>query len=355
MLVLDPFMGVASTLKAAALEGRRGLGIELSPVWAELGQRRLTEEVPDATEQEIWCMDIRDALPRIESASIDFIITSPPYWSILNKRPDHKVLEVRVAEGLEQNYSDDARDLGNLESYTEFLGELSDIFLQCGQKLRPGKYSAIIVSDFKHGGKFYPFHSDLYAKLDGRGLDLQGVTILHQPHKGVYPYGYPFAYVPNIHHQYVLLFRRPKGRTQTKAPPTRVRVPDDVDGRIRALDKLPYKQDGMAARNWGHPRHSICSFPSKMKPALASVLVELFSLPDSVVLDPFGGSGTIPFEAALGGRLAVSNDLSPSGSRDHLGESESPTCSRGAAPAGRARGGDPAPSGVHRAGGSDGA
>jgi DNA modification methylase len=312
MIVLDPFAGVASTLKAAALEGRRGLGVELSPEWAELGRQRLAEEVPDDSEQEIWCMDVRDALQSIESESVDLIVTSPPYWSILNKRPDHKVLEVRVANGLEQNYSDDRRDLGNIQSYSEFLAELTDIFVCLGDKLRPGKYCAIIGSDFKHGDRFYPFHSDLHARLDGRGLQLQGITILHQPQKALYPYGYPFAYVPNIHHQYVLLFRRPK--EQPRRPRIRqaaVRVPEDLDARVAALRELPHKRDGMSARNWGHARHSICSFPSKMKPALASVLVDLFSLPDSVVLDPFGGCGTIPFEAALKGRPTVSNDLSP--------------------------------------------
>jgi DNA modification methylase len=311
MLVLDPFMGVASTLKAAALEGRRGLGIELSPHWAELGRQRLAEEVPDASGQEIWTMDVRDAIPCLEPSSVDFIVTSPPYWSILNKRPDHKVLELRVADGLEQSYSDDARDLGNLESYADFIDKLSEIFIGLSEKLRPGRYCAVIVSDFKHGGRFYPFHSDLYSRLDGHGFELQGVTILHQPNKSVYPYGYPFAYVPNIHHQYILLLRRPKDRAKRQAAKTRVRVPRDVGEALSRLAKLPYKSNGMDARNWGHRRHSICSFPSKMKPALAATLVDLFTLPDSVVLDPFSGSGTVPFEAALRGRPAISNDLSP--------------------------------------------
>jgi DNA modification methylase len=256
-------------------------------------------------------MDIRDALQEIEPSSIDFIVTSPPYWSILNKRPDHKVLEHRVADGLEQNYSDDPRDLGNLESYSEFIETLSEIFLDLAEKLRPGKYCAIIVSDFKHGGRFYPFHSDLYGRLDGHGLKLQGVTILHQPNKGVYPYGYPFAYVPNIHHQYIVLLRRPKDPPKHQPAKPQVRVPKDVGTALKQLAALPYRSNGMGARNWGHRRHSICSFPSKMKPAQAATLVDLFSLPDSVVLDPFAGSGTVPFEAALRGRLAISNDLSP--------------------------------------------
>jgi DNA modification methylase len=67
MLVLDPFAGVASSLKAAALEGRRGIGVELSPKWAELGRERLAAEVPDDSQQDVWCMDVREALPRLEA------------------------------------------------------------------------------------------------------------------------------------------------------------------------------------------------------------------------------------------------------------------------------------------------
>lgn len=315
MLVVDPFAGVASTLKAAALEGRRGLGIELSRDWAALGRQRLQAEVPDDSQQKIWCMDVRDALPRIADESVDFFVTSPPYWSILNKAADHKVKEVRVASGLAQSYSDDRRDLGNIESYDDFLDELAGIIAGLSNKLRRGKYGSLIVSDFRHGDRFYPFHSDLYRRVDGPNLRLEGVTILHQTHKALYPYGYPFAYVPNIHHQYILLFRRPRAAKRAKKDGVRpaVRIPSDVQVRIEALRDLPYTKGEKAARNWGHPRHSICSFPSKMKPSLAAALVESFSVPDSVVLDPFGGSATVPFEAALAGRLAISNDLSPLG------------------------------------------
>ncbi len=153
-------------------------------------------------------------LPTLKSASIDFIVTSPPYWGILHKQ-DQKVKKNRVEKNLDTQYSNDKRDLGNVADYNEFLDILcTRIFLQCGRVLRYGKYMAIIVSDFRDKGEFISFHSDLIQRLNkvdipgGGKLYLQGVKILIQSHKSLHPYGYPFAYVENIHHQYILIFRK---------------------------------------------------------------------------------------------------------------------------------------------------
>jgi DNA modification methylase len=45
-LVLDPFCGSGSTGAAAALEGRRFLGIELSPEYVEIASARITHWAP---------------------------------------------------------------------------------------------------------------------------------------------------------------------------------------------------------------------------------------------------------------------------------------------------------------------
>jgi DNA modification methylase len=49
----------------------------------------------------------------------------------------------------------------------------------------------------------------------------------------------------------------------------------------------------------------------KMKSGMARTLIELYSRRSDVVLDPFSGSGVVPFEAVLSGRIAFANDLSP--------------------------------------------
>lgn len=45
-IVLDPFMGSGSTLKAAELEGFSALGIELDPAYIEIARRRIASDMP---------------------------------------------------------------------------------------------------------------------------------------------------------------------------------------------------------------------------------------------------------------------------------------------------------------------
>ena len=212
-VVLDPFVGIGSTLKACALEGRKGIGVELNPHFVELTRERIRTEVRDmfstAQEQRILEGDARDLLPGIADASVDFVVTSPPYWAIL-KKEDHKVRQERIANGLATDYGSDPRDLGQISNYEDFLEELKTIFSECQRVLKRGKFMAIVVSDFRDKSRYVMFHSDLAQALETIGLEMRGLKVLYQRHKKVYPYGYPYSYVPNIHHQYILVLQKPK-------------------------------------------------------------------------------------------------------------------------------------------------
>lgn len=218
MSVLDPFGGVGSTAKASEILGRKCTSIELQEKWHNLAIERLETEIGlGASKNHSFIQgDSRKILSQIESNSFDFVVTSPPYWSILNKKADHKVKQERLSNNLATNYSDnDTNDLANIESYEEFLNILvNDVFLECARLLKPKKYMALVVSDFRNKSEYVSFHSDLIQKLnkaktqDGYQLCLAGTKILIQNHKSLLPYGYPFAYVENIHHQYILIFRK---------------------------------------------------------------------------------------------------------------------------------------------------
>lgn len=84
-----------------------------------------------------------------------------------------------------------------------------------------------------------------------------------------------------------------------------------LDERIQEFAKFSYKNYPYSKRNWGHPLHSLCSYQSKLKPAIAQFLIRIFTKPGDIVLDPFSGVGTIPFEACLQGRVGIAVDLNP--------------------------------------------
>jgi len=205
--VLDPFLGSGSTLVACAQSGRIGTGIELIERWADIARKRILEEEP-RFEQQILVGDTRLHLPELADDSFDFIVTSPPYWSILLKDWDHKVRAERKSKGLNTRYSDDENDLGNTESYEDFLSELGKVFAECRRVLEKKRYMCVVVSDFRHKSRFISYHADISRVVESVGFSLEGITILVQDSKNLYPYGIPFAFVSNIHHQYILTFRK---------------------------------------------------------------------------------------------------------------------------------------------------
>lgn len=211
--VLDPFLGVGSTIKACVELDREGFGVELSSKWCKITRKRLSEESNyELDDEHLICGDSRKLKDYFDKNFFDFIVTSPPYWNILEKK-DHKANE-RVFNGHDTKYSKSKNDLGNITDYNIFLDGLSKIFLSCYDLLKPGKYMCIVVSDFRHKSEFFAFHSDLLNKLTDKKqqkyFQLKGIKVLIQNAKKLFPYGYPFSYVENIHHQYILILQKQK-------------------------------------------------------------------------------------------------------------------------------------------------
>lgn len=209
--VLDPFVGVGSTLKAAALERRKGIGIELNKKWAALARVRLKTELatePDVCREQIVIQgDARSVIPKLSEKSVKLVVTSPPYWNILHKQ-DHKARQERVAQGLDTQYSSDPADLGNIETYPGFLTALADTLALTRTCLVEGGHLCVVVGDFRHKSRYFMLHADIAHEMEARGFTLKGIKVLYQRHKRVFPYGFPYCYVPNLHHQYIVILAK---------------------------------------------------------------------------------------------------------------------------------------------------
>jgi DNA modification methylase len=209
--VLDPFVGSGSTLIACAQTERFGVGIELSPEWAQVARERLQAEGgPEGAAQEVIQGDAREVLPTLPPESFDLLLTSPPYWSMLRKKPGPKAQAERVSRGLATHYSEAPGDLGNITDYEAFLRTLGGLFALARPALKPGAYACVIVSDFRHGKRFVLHHADVAHTLEAVGYELKGLTILAQDNKGLYMLGIPYAFVSNIHHQTILIHQKPR-------------------------------------------------------------------------------------------------------------------------------------------------
>lgn len=213
--VLDPFMGSGSTAIACIEEGRHCIGFELYQKWYDQSCQRIEIALSDSAfprQADLASPDIRQCdawqgLLNLKAESIDFIVTSPPYWGILEKK-DHKAQKERLDNGLSTDYGDDPFDLANIPEYHDFLDVLGAHFAEYYRVLKHKSYAAVIVSDFRHRASYCLFHADVASQMEDAGFTIQGLIVLVQDNKKLYPYGYPTTFVPNISNQYIVIGRR---------------------------------------------------------------------------------------------------------------------------------------------------
>jgi DNA modification methylase len=210
-IVLDPMAGTGSTLVAALRAGRNSYGIELNPKYVELAQRMIAEERGrlGKAAAELKAEIIQGDASRIGGYSlptIDYVLTSPPYWDMLHSKGAETQKKRRAAPALDVFYSDDPRDLGNIHDYDGFLRELVSIYAGIKPLLRNRAYLTIIVKNVKKGGRVYPLAWDLGHEL-GRIYSLKDEKVWCQDNQALAPYGLGSAWVSNTFHHYCLQFR----------------------------------------------------------------------------------------------------------------------------------------------------
>ena len=206
--VLDPFIGTGSAAIACVMEKRACTGFDIYEQWVQLAKERI-RKVKDYSPHpiQIEAKDSLIAVKQMDVESQDFILTSPPYWGILQKK-DHKVIRERSNDGLATDYGDNESDLGRIDSYDDFMDVLTEHFREWVRVLKHRAYTAVLVSDFRHESRYYPFHAHIGERLEEVGMTLQGMVIIVQDSKRLYPYGYPTTYVPNICNQFVVIARK---------------------------------------------------------------------------------------------------------------------------------------------------
>ena len=210
MTVLDPFVGSGTTIIASNNLGRRCIGIDLNEEYQTLFNNRVENiDIIEGTQYIVG--DSNCVLDNIEE--VDYIVTSPPYHNILRndskgtRNDNGKNYRMSARDGVEY-YSENENDLGNFDKYEDFLQALKSIMTKAFARLRNKKYASIIISDFTVNKKEVCVQADIVRIMQEIGFEFAGTTILMQTVKPLYPFGYPFAYKINHHHQNIINFRK---------------------------------------------------------------------------------------------------------------------------------------------------
>lgn len=208
--ILDPFAGVGGTLLGASLcdPPRNAVGIDLNSAYVSAYKKVVKGEGLKA--QSMVCGDSRAMLKfsEVKKREFDLVLTDPPYSDLMNRAKNgHKKKLYGRSDATP--FSASASDLGNL-SYDDFLVQLGEILTVAVSKLKNKKYLIVFCRDLQPTSERpYLLHADMTETIRKiPGIVYRGMRIWHDQAVDLYPFGYPYAFVMNQMHQYVLVFRK---------------------------------------------------------------------------------------------------------------------------------------------------
>lgn len=219
-VVLDPFMGSGSTIVACEEMGRVGIGIEISPKYFDIAKERCMgaqrKLLLNFLEPKLILGDAMNSGELLSKTlkesgldAIDLVLTSPPYWNMLKQSRGgvESTSKKRDSAGLDTHYSDDERDIGNIDDYETFIDSIFSIFSSIKPYLKANAYIVIIMQNVRIAtGEMKPLAWDIANRLRAI-FTLKQEKIWCQDNKQLGIWGYPSEYVSNVHHHYCLIFQ----------------------------------------------------------------------------------------------------------------------------------------------------
>lgn len=256
------------------------------PMWQPLSETMLP------TSHRLINGDARD-LSFLDNESVHLVVTSPPYWNL-------------------KRYNENPDQMGHIQDYETFLGELEKVWHHVFRVLVPGGRLVCVVGDVcvarRDFGRHlvFPLHSDICVMCRRIGFDNLNPIVWHKIANASYevPNGSKFLgkpYEPNAiiknDMEFILMQRKPGGyRKPTDSQRQASRITKDEFGR-------------WFQQIWNIPGASTKQHPAPFPLELATRLVRMFSFAGDTVLDPFCGSGTTMIAAFRTGRSSIGVEI----------------------------------------------
>lgn len=217
-LVLDPFVGIGTTLIAARDLQRNAVGFDLKQEYIAFTKKRLAQlEIgcTNKTQQIAICHDAISIPRYLNKNTVSLCVTSPPYANMLNRQRLNKTIraDLRKNKYFKQvlQYSNNPRDLGTMgpRKYAEALAQIYKGILPL---LKPKAHCVINLNDLWENNHRYPTHSYTIGAMENVGYELRNIIIWDKRNlvNKVGIYGWPRNYITfSITFEYILDFWKP--------------------------------------------------------------------------------------------------------------------------------------------------
>lgn len=219
-LVFDYFMGVGGTLLGASLCNREAIGIDLNDEFIYTYKK--ASKYLELKEQVTICGDSLSLLANNEFMKdvigerlISLVLIDPPYSNMMSKgKTGADILKYGPTA---TPFTKLDEDLGNMTK-VDFLDSLRKSVELVLPFVKKRGYVVLFIKDIQPSKKNTNLlHSEVIEHINKiPNVYYKGLRVWVDLSSKLFPYGYPFSYVSNQIHQYILIFRKENIKVKIK-------------------------------------------------------------------------------------------------------------------------------------------
>ena len=145
---------------------------------------------------------------QLKNEKISLILIDPPYGDMMSRE--------KTGEAVKKNgnvsptpFTESKEDLGNMP-WKEFLKTFTESVKNSMQFLKNNGHVVVFIKDLQpKNGDLNLLHCDIIKSLHNLdGMNYLGTKIWADQGVNLFPYGYPYSYVSNQIHQYIMIFKK---------------------------------------------------------------------------------------------------------------------------------------------------
>lgn len=212
-IVFDYFMGVGGTLLGSSLCNRKAIGIDLSGEYINAYKEankylELKEQITIQGDSIEFLKSKTKIEKYLNNEEISLILIDPPYGDMLS-RPKTGEAVKKGKDTSATPFTELDQDLGNM-SFDKFLKVFNKSIINSMKHLKAKGHVVVFIKDLQpKGGELNLLHADIIRDLNNiEDLNYLGTKIWADQSVNLYPYGYPYSYVSNQIHQYIMIFKK---------------------------------------------------------------------------------------------------------------------------------------------------